>query len=121
MRLIKFLLTKIVSKHRRDLMICSQVFTSYKPSQNLEILNLPSISIPPKPSMKPEMLTKSLQTELPGSKIYPNHFLKPLVTQVPTADVPLDDYGTPEYHKREIERQANVIKTLEMIEKALSF
>ena len=91
-------------------MISSQPSTSYKVAPKLHICKLQPTSIPPKPTMN-----VCVQTDF-----YPTTVLKPPEIQIASNSV-YDDFGTDAYHKREAERQENVRKTLEMVDKALSF
>ena len=106
-RLIQFLMTKLTKK-RMNLMITSQASTSFKVVPKLQTLNLPPISISPKPTIKPDSSSVCLQTDL-----------KPPDIQVSPITIN-DDFGTAAYHKREAERQESVRKTLEMVDQALS-
>ena len=97
-----------LTKKLMNLMITSQASTSFKVVPKLQTLNLPPISISPKPTIKPDSSSVCLQTDL-----------KPPDIQVSPITIN-DDFGTAAYHKREAERQDNVRKTLEMVDKALS-
>ena len=106
-RLIQFLMKKITKK-RINLMITSQ------PSTKLQTFILPQTSLSPKPTMKPSSSSVCLQTDFHQTTV-----LKPPDIQFSPITIN-DDFGTPAYHKREAERQENVRKTLEMVDKALS-
>ena len=93
--------------------------------ENLQIHSQVNISILPKPTFKPSFTSVCVQTEFTGSQLYPPASPETSIT-LPDVHLldrfcPDDDYGTPAYHEREAKRQENVRKTLEMIEKALSF
>ena len=113
-RLIQFLMKKIPKK-RINLMITSQPSTSFKNVPKLQTFILPQTSLSPKPTMKPSSSSVSLQTDFHQTTV-----LKPPDIQFSPITIN-DDFGTPAYHKREAERQENVRKTLEMVDKALSF
>ena len=103
-----------------NLMICSQPTISYKAAPQLQISNQDLVSIPSKHTLKPSSTSVCLQTDFLGSEKYSTIVQKPPETTL-TFPAVLDDYGTAAYHKREAERQENVRKTLEMVDKALSF